>query len=365
MDTIVCSKCATVIPSHKEYFFCPTCMEQIRCKTCGVLLVSGAVGCISCGAPKIGTQTSSAVNRIEFEQKGNSKSFVANFTDHVGESLVASLGGLFGGSALKVVANQNPSNGQRIFQVASRSTKEAPYEEVQIVESNDRDLNSALAKIFENDGEKLSLINSRVKQTGKKDHAIRITLLLLYANSLTGRNQTKRSALVEVLNSAAVYDNNFIGWLSKCDEVKKAPNDFLELNLPGRDAAIEILKEFVDPSIEKGNVVFSSSKYKNSKRPKPKADKLDNGENSKTGVKAAAKSQSSSKISPAKMLDILIKENYFSNRRRIPEIIKYSKDVKGQTLQSGPLSVALLRKIKNNGLKREQNATDNQYEYFQ
>src|SRR5690606_38768827 len=115
-------------------------------------------------------------------------------------------------------------------------------------------LNTSLAKIFKNSDGKLTLINSRLKHTGKRDSGIRISILTLYAYSILGQDQVKKSEAAAILKSATVYDNNYLTWLSKCDEIKKVDNEYLELNLPGKDAAIEILKEFNDPSIDKGKV---------------------------------------------------------------------------------------------------------------
>ena len=65
------------------------------------------------------------------------------------------------------------------------------------------------------------------------------------------------------------------------------------------------------------------------------------------------------------MIDALIAEKYFAEKRRIADIIKYCKDIKGQSLDAPTLGVALLRKVKSQTIKREEHPTDKQYEYFQ
>jgi hypothetical protein len=349
--TLSCFNCSYSIPEKPTYYFCQKCLTQVKCKNCSELIEKDAEK----------RSENKAVNTIEFEQKGNNKKFVASFTDHVGENLVASLGGLFlGTNSFKT--NQNPFvqiKGAQPIPVSGK--KEIPAAEyAQVIEADENDVNAALTKIFRTEEDKVILINQRLKQSGKRDHSIRITLVLLYAYSLIGKPRIKRNMIAEVLQSAAVYDNNFLTWLGKCDEIKKT-DDELELNLPGKDAAIEILKEFLNPSIEKGKVHFSAISTSTGKKGRSKKSKTEGATEAPTGKTGST----NSRVSPAKMIDILIAEKYFSDKKRIPEIVKYCKDIKGQTLETSTLSVAMLRKIKSGILKREQNSADNQYDYYQ
>ncbi len=370
MSTILsCYNCHQPIPEKLTYYFCSKCLSQVRCKSCGELLDKDDLGCSNCGNPIIQKQeVNKAVNSIEFEQKGNNRRFVANFTDTVGENLVASLGGLFLGNGTFQKPIQNPFVQTKSAQLppsnTTNSTKnDSQFEDAIVLDPSNEDINGLLVKIFEAEDEKISLINSRVKHSGKRDQAIRITLLLLYAYTLTGKKQVKRSEVVDILQRAAVYDNNYIGWLSKCDEIKKVDGELLELNLPGKDAAVEILKEFGNPSIEKGSVQFSALSGKASKG-RAKKSKLDTSTSSET-ASGSKSSNNSSRMTPVKMLDILIAESYFNQKRRVPEIIKFCKEIKAHTLETSPLSVALSRMIKNGKMKREKNTADNQYEYYQ
>lgn len=365
--TLSCYNCNQPISQKATYYFCSKCLSQVRCKSCGELLEKGDLGCSNCGTPIItGRDENKAVNSIEFEQKGNNKRFVANFTDTVGENLVASLGGLFLGTGAVYRPQENPFTQLKGTQLplppASKAKIDLNIEDAIIVEPSNDELNALLVKIFENENDKLSLINSRVKHSGKRDQAIRITILLLYAYFLTGRKQVKRGDVQDILQGAAVYDNNFIGWLSKCDEIKKVDGDLLELNLPGKEIAIEILKEFGNQNIEKGSVYFSAlGKSSKGRSKKTKSDGTGSSESSTT----TKGSNSNSKMTPVKMIDILISESYFNQKRRVPEIIRYCKETKAHTLDTSTLSVALGRMIKSGKMKREKNPSDNQYEYYQ
>lgn len=363
MESIIpCQNCGHKIPNTATYFFCSSCAMQVRCKSCQTVLEKEAKACSNCGTRTISHQSKEAINNIEFEQKGDSKRFKANFTDFVGENLVSSLSGLFLGTP-NIKPHQNPfANSLKTPPTTSTNPplkKELQFEYAQEVSEDTEDVNSALGRIFRQDNEELTLVNQRLKQTGKRDHAIRITLVALYAYSLINKQPISRTQINKMLQAAKVYDNNYTTWLGKCDEINKVDSDLLELNLPGKDAAVDILKEFINPTITKGSVHFSA--LGNGKKHKGKKTReVEGSENSPT--KSSSKS---SGTSPVKMIDILISENYFSEKRRIPEIIKYCKDIKGQSLDSSTLRVALLRKVKNKNIKREEHTRDKQYEYFQ
>jgi RNA polymerase subunit RPABC4/transcription elongation factor Spt4 len=335
---------------------------QVRCKTCGGLLEKEAKACSGCGTKTTENQSSGAINNIEFEQKGDSKRFKANFTDFVGENLVYSLSGLFLGTPNLKTQNPFANNSKVPPATATNQSakKELNFEYAQEVTEDVEDINSALVKIFSSDNDELKLINQRLKYSGKRDHAIRITLVALYAYSIINRPQISKSIINKMLQDAAVLDTNYTTWLGRCDEIKKIDGDLLELNLPGKDAAIEILKEFLNPSVTKGSVHFSA--LGTGKKGKGKGKKMEGDFAEGSSAKSSSKS---SNMSPAKMIDILISEKYFSEKRRIPNIIKYCKDNKGQSLDSSTLSVALLRKVKSQTIKREENPSDKQYEYFQ
>lgn len=363
-----CVNCEHEIPNRLNYYFCSNCVTQVRCKKCSEPLEKSAKGCFNCGT-KIGEDQliNNAINNVEFEQKGDSKKFKANFTDFVGENFVQSFGAFFMGTPGIRLPQSNPfanstKNPQNIPAISSTKLDNPSFEYAKEVDDDEETLNLILAKIFKHENEELSLINQRLKQTGKRDHAIRITLVALYGYSIINQPQVSRTILTKMLKSAACYDQNYLAWLGKCDEVKKVDSDLLELNLPGRDSAIEILKEFANPGIEKGNIQFSGlgsmSKRTKGKRGKSEADGTETT-SSKTG------GTRSSSLTPTKMIDALIAENYFKEKRRINEIVKYCKDTKAWSVSNNSVNTVLTRKVKSRGLKREQNSSDKQYDYFQ
>jgi hypothetical protein len=363
-NTLTCSSCETQLILHPNLYFCSNCLTQIRCKSCGEQLDKNAKGCFNCGTP-LNSQgvSNAAINNVEFEQEGENKKFRANFTDVVGEGLVSTLNGLFLGiSPTKQIPNPFQKHSQDTTkQIDKQSAIPKPkYEDAQVV-IDEFDDQAALEKVFRKEDDRLVLINQRLKHAGKRDQAIRITLVALYAYSLIDQSHVSRNEIYTMLKKASVLDTHFIGWLAKCDEVNKHENgELLELSLPGKDAALEILQEFNDPLINKGTVKFSgsTSSGRRTKNKKNKTEEVSDETGSKTNKLR------SSKTSPVQIIDQLMQEGYFSQHRRVPEILKHCKDNKGQTIDANALRMAMLRKVKNQVIKREQNASDNQYEYF-
>ena len=354
----VCLNCSKEIPNKENYFFCSKCLTQVKCKKCSEYLEKDAFGCSNCGTPVNEVKVASiAVNNIEFEQNGDKKKFVANFTDHIGEGLVSTLSSLFLGTQPKSAAN--PFNSNKTNQVSQNSSvkKETPFDDALILDLNEDDMNEVLTKIFRFDGEKVAFVNTRLKQSGKLDHAIRISILTLYAHLAIGKNQVNRNILNDILNHAKVYDGNYRTWMSNCDEISKLENgELLELSLPGITAAKNILIEFLDATIEKGQLEFSNPRSK--KRKKKKAttdDPVSSGPPKKTN---------NSKKSPLQGIEELIQEDYFKDKRRIADIVSFMKDHKATTITNSTLATVMGRLVKNKKLKREKSLTDGQYEYY-
>lgn len=352
----LCYNCSKEIPNKENYFFCSKCLTQVKCKKCSELLEKDDLGCSNCGTPvNEVVAANTAVNNIEFEQNGDKRKFIANFTNHIGEGLVSTLSSLFLGANPKTVAN--PFNSNKATQVSQNSSvkKDTPFDDAVILDLNEDDMSEVLTKIFRFDGEKVALVNPRLKQSGKLDHAIRISILTLYAHLAIGKNQVNRNILNDILNHAKVYDGNYRTWMSNCDEISKLENgEVLELSLPGITAAKNILSEFLDSGIEKGKIEFSNPRSKKRKK-KTVSDE--------TKATDSLKKNNNSKNSPLQNIEELIKENYFSKKRKINEVAQYLKDNKATVIATSSLSTVFGRLIKNGKINREKNS-DGQYEYY-
>ena len=87
---MICIYCN--IQQPEKGFFCPNCNKQNKCKHCGEILIKNAKICVFCGE-EIGQKTSTAnLNKIEFSETENERSFKASFTDTVGQSISESFG---------------------------------------------------------------------------------------------------------------------------------------------------------------------------------------------------------------------------------------------------------------------------------
>lgn len=355
---VTCFNCGNSLPD--KGFFCPNCMTQVRCKNCQSLILKDAIGCIECGDALVVRNKSDegSLNQIEFEQKGEVKKFKATFTNEVGHTLVETFGSAVVGGHFISRKRTNPfvktlGNPDEL----KKNLKEGI--EIAEAEIEETDLNEELTNYFKQDGEALVLINPRLKQTSKLDNAIRLTILTLYAYEQLGQSEIERKVLQTVLKSSKLNIAAFSTWINKCDEIIRNGSK-IQLSVPGRDTAKNILKELADPNVERGEIKFSKLSGAGGSRKKKNSDEITDGEKHDTKV---AEKKSSSRKSTVSILNELISEGFFDQKRKILEIVKYCKDNKAVTFKTNELSTPLARLIKNKTLKREKNS-DSQYEYF-
>ena len=352
-----CFNCDYELPNVVNLNFCPNCSTQIRCRSCKEALLPNAKICINCGTPVLEKESTTNKNIIDFEQKGTYKKLHSSFSNEVGNTLAETFVAVIGGSLPRRIqnpftsSNTKASNPHQLNIPYVKKAKE-PEDAVVIEDSN---LSEVLLRHFQIEEGKLKLTNSRLKQSGKLDHSIRLTLLTLYAYEKAEQIAIERNLLTDILTSASLYNSHFTAWFAKCDEVMKDGGK-VQLSVPGRETAEAILKEIADDSIVKGSIVFSklSKGARRSKKTDTEGSKVDSKNGSSNGKQ---------KKGPAYYFDLLIKEGYFSNKRKIGEIIEYLKVNKAEIYKQEFLSTPLKRMIKSGKLKREKNS-ENQYEYF-
>jgi hypothetical protein len=355
MNCFNCSK-----PVITNAFFCPSCMTQVRCKSCQTPLLKDAIGCIECGEFLVVKKLAEngALNQIDFEQKGDTKKFRATFTNEVGHTLVETFGTAVVGGNLLSKKRLNPFTSASNSQADVRKSlqvgityEDADYENV--------DLSGELAKIFKQDGESLVLINPRLKQTSKLDNAIRLSILSLFAYEQIGNNEIDRKVLTAMLKSSKLNIAAFSTWITRCDEILKNGNK-VQLSVPGRTVAAEILKELADNSIVKGQVKVSKVSSSTSRKKKVSADQETKKESNEGKTNTKKGQARGNKVS---ILNELISEGFFNQKKKIYDIVEYCKDNKATTFRTNELSTPLGRLIKNKVLKREKNS-EGQNEYF-
>lgn len=343
---INCLNCSKPVVTNA--FFCPSCMTRVRCKSCQTPLLKDAIGCIECGEFLVIKKQAEngALNQIDFEQKGDTKKFRATFTNEVGHTLVETFGTAVVGGNLLSKKKLNPFTGSGNSQADVRKTLQEgiTYEDV---DYENVDLNGELAKIFKQDGESLVLINPRLKQTSKLDNAIRLSILSLFAYEQIGNNEIDRKVLTTMLKSSKLNIAAFSTWITRCDEILKNGGK-VQLSVPGRAVAAEILKELADNSIVKGQVKFSKVSSSSSKRKKTN-DQESKNESSESKPNPKKSQARGNKVA---ILNELISEGFFNQKKKIFDIVEYCKDNKATTFRTNELSTPLGRLIKKQSVEK-------------
>src|SRR4051794_21864040 len=92
-----CPSCGVEIEAG--FLFCPSCVKQVRCRSCRSLLMRNANGCVVCGVrlgDDVGVSSiespTSPQNYIEFEETKTRRFMKAQVTDQAIESVAAPFG---------------------------------------------------------------------------------------------------------------------------------------------------------------------------------------------------------------------------------------------------------------------------------
>lgn len=399
MATTLCYSCSSPLPDRA--IFCPVCAKQVRCKNCHELLEPNARACIMCGTligeggkeqetNKTNTQNIAA-NRIEYKETLKMRSFNANFTDQVGSELTETLNLLLShrvgvrkdGQRVLYKEVEN----QRQLLTEGNSDIENSEEPKDVIDNNQFDREKTvtedngdtdrLKKIFRFEDNKITLLEPRIKATTKLDFARRLSYLFLYANEWDKRPSVPRGELNAILEQNNVLDAHTRTWISTSPDLEVNKN-IVKLRNPGREKAINILEEAFDQKITKSWLPGTPSKKRIGKRVTPSTDdKQDNVQNAQetpkqetpkdetkqSATKKSSKRTSSGRPGGMQILDTLISNGYFSERRTLGEIISYCSSSLALSYKNTDLSPALIRCVQKSKLKRETNS-DGQYAYF-
>ncbi len=377
-----CKSCSTDLPDGALY--CPNCAQQVRCATCRDLIEPAWRACIACGtridgstsdqtARKTLTDTQ-AVNTIEYHETARSRSLRANFTNTIGKSLSNTLNKVLSGRFepipvkkssqvidVKVEESQQPRLPMEIPSPPNTpsdllsGTHEAPS----LGDQTQQNL-AALENIFRSDGDSLKLVDKRLGNSTQIDFARRLTCLFLYINELKGKGKIDRTVLATILRENDAFDHHTREWLSNNPkEIVSYEGEMVGLSNEGREFAIKALDEIRNSS--------EKPKRKPGKTAKKRKKQVKTSAVTNKGVPANKKRlqrRSDGRPGPGAVLDNLIEQGFFKERKTINDIISYCKDDLTYSYSRKELSVGLIRCIRNNKLKREKNA-NNHYEYQQ
>jgi hypothetical protein len=216
------------------------------------------------------------------------------------------------------------------------------------------DYSELITKIFkENESGKLEIIDNRLKEKSKLDKMKRLVVLFLFARKLMGIDSISREELNEIINREKLADGNYRNFMSKEGSkyfsTKEKGN--LSLLVGGEDYAKEILDQIANSDFKPAT---SKAGRKSGKKNSNNSSESSNGQETK--------SNKSSSPSALEMCNILIKEDYFSTKRKLNELVEYCEEKKAYKFSPQNLQYALNRLVKDQILERGKNNTG-QYEY--
>lgn len=237
-----CNYCEEDISDRAN--FCPNCKNQVKCLNCSELLEKESDICIICGEEK--KSQSKNHNTIEFQETKKTRSFKANFSNEVGQSIGEALGIILmnkRGSSIDTNKLLKPTHNTEIPTENEESVEDTDFTEVSSTTSK----KDRVFEIFNESGENLTLLETRLKATSKRDYGIRLAIIFLYYRLLKGVTKVNRSDLNDIMKDASLYDGNFRYWLTNTNLVG-VHEDLIELKAPGRDKAKEFINEVYDDS---------------------------------------------------------------------------------------------------------------------
>jgi hypothetical protein len=374
-ETTNCQYCNSNLTNRG--FFCPSCGKQVRCKNCFEFLEPNANACVIC-CTKISQEIpigktepssndykkqESPLNTFEYRETQNSKILKASFTDAVGNSLNETLNN-FIDNRLLASGVRKPLQTERIVDPLKQLHSGEPIildnPPSQNLPSVELLSNNTFDRIFRLEDQELIILEPRLKAKTKLDYSKKFTLLVIYFHTVIQRKSIDKAQLRSVLKKANLLNNHLQSWLSKTTDITNSSSG-LELSIPAQEQVSQILRDMFDVAIPEGWMPDGNPKASSSKRSTNKQSIIEINE---TPIESSKKRVSSnSKLTPAKMIDKLIEQGYFSEKHTIGDIIKYCSSQLAQTRKTSELSPILTRYIRDGKLKRQQNS-DNQYEYY-
>ena len=270
-----CFSCQTEL--SEQVLYCKNCGTQVRCKNpeCRDVLEPHARFCGACGSSTEGSvvapvvdvngnsESSHALNTLDFDETTKSRSLHAKLTDRAVESLSSSLG-VYVGNHISVISRVRRTPGHPTLITENQQLQLPGYDQepidhdgkvIDIEPSASASQPPAagterenLRRFFSYDGDRLRLIDSRLKAKSKRDQGQRLAIMFLYAHELEDREKVPRASLNTILDEAKVNDGNIRFWIGKADEFLKDGNK-IGLSVPGRERARKILAEALDSTI--------------------------------------------------------------------------------------------------------------------
>lgn len=376
MELNVCPSCTSGVP--EQALFCPNCATQIRCKSCRTPIEPNWRACINCGilTGEAGNAVkdmafhpvSPAVNTIEYQETEKSRSIRATFTDSIGNGLTDTLNLILTNRIGTRAVRDQPTaphtlRHQRGQLPSAPIASHLAQEEIDsiidadVLSSQDKATGTEdIETIFRQDGDKLVLINKELKETKKIDFVRRLICLFIYYHELHGRDRVTRLELTTILDDNSVNNGNARTWLTKGKELAFY-SDGIGLSEQGRTFAIKVIGEILNsafsPSVHKSRTKRHQTPPEEKIKPQSDSNKIRKTNSSKTG-----------RLVPSLMIQNLIAEGFFNERRTVKGIITHCSATFAYNYKNSDFTAPLSRLLRPpKKLNREKNS-EGQYEYF-
>lgn len=223
MEQSECPYCDQVLSA--QGYFCPNCLQQVRCKQCLEGLIPKAKGCVFCGETlssdrsisRIATPASPSsllvMNRISIKETREERSVDAQFTDNVAGKVTDLWSGRnFPGhnnfsneiSVHDDVEDESIVVGSRVVQGIDGEALSAKGQAI------DERIPSSVKAIFELKDGKPVLRDVNLKGETKRDFRKRATVLAIrFIDETTSQLSVPREDLVEMLKAVKWFDSNY------------------------------------------------------------------------------------------------------------------------------------------------------------
>ncbi len=238
----------------------PSGDDAIACVECGVKI--GETGATPTAASPDAAAVAPGRNTLSFQEDKNNRRFEASLTD----AAMQSLGGVFGDLfAQRGVVRLSPQitaiPGRQAPAIEGATLAIPPTVETPdamdtptvtpSVAANPNSDKEKIAAFFSSNGEKLELIDNRLKAPSGADYLRQLTYLFLYANELHGRMSVPERDLNIMLTAAKMMDGsgNTRRWLRARVGIGDEGEGNVKLNNVGRDAAKKALRDALDTNI--------------------------------------------------------------------------------------------------------------------
>lgn len=225
--------------------FCSECTKQFRCKSCREFLEKDAKICIICGEEVVLKISSPTMNTIEFTESNGKRAFKAAFTDTVGQNITETFG-YFIANKITQSNKFTPKKGEK---VNNQESLEYPYVEANPLELPENETESSLKSIFRGEGDKVSLLQPKLKASSRNDFLKRLVCLFLAYKKILGMEKIPRSDLTTLLNHVSINDGNTRFTIGHETVYFRSKNNEVELLAPGEEFVRTILPEIFNPEV--------------------------------------------------------------------------------------------------------------------